>query len=236
VPVDDVEYQQPAEDQIGAGGEKQGFTIPREYQKHDIYLSLSGGRKTMSAIMTIAAQIYGAKKLCHVVPLDDELERLGEIRCWSTLPQEKQQEVLHPPAEKVRLVRLPLVSLFPMLDDFLRALQARETPIRTQCSYWRTAGWCIARVGISSVPQAVSNYFRYFGTLSSYRYLHPNALTKSRLQSMITATVADIQKSRHSRKSLLLSHGQSVCRPSPMVASRVLESVLAMMMVALTSM
>jgi hypothetical protein len=95
----------------------------RQYQKHDIYLSLAGGRKTMSAVMTIAAQIYGAKMLCHVVLLDKELERREDIRTWSTLPREEQRRVLHPPTDKVRLVRLPLVSLFPLLDDFLRALR-----------------------------------------------------------------------------------------------------------------
>lgn len=97
----------------------------RTYQRHDVYLSLSGGRKTMSALMTIAAQIYGAKMLCHVVPLDKELEERGEVRTWSNLPREEQQRVLHPSADKVQLVRLPLVSLFPLLDDFLRALQGQ---------------------------------------------------------------------------------------------------------------
>jgi CRISPR-associated protein Csx14 len=95
----------------------------RAHQFANVYLSLAGGRKTMSALMAIAAQIYGAKMLCHVVPLDEELERLGEIRAWSDLPRQEQQRVLHPPADEVRLVRLPLVSLFPLLDDFLHALR-----------------------------------------------------------------------------------------------------------------
>ncbi len=37
----------------------------KAYQFANKYLSLAGGRKTMSAIMTIAAQIYGAK--CFVM-------------------------------------------------------------------------------------------------------------------------------------------------------------------------
>jgi len=97
----------------------------RIYQGDEVYLSLSGGRKTMSSLMTIAAQIYGVKMLCHVVPLDNELEQLGEVRRWSDLPREMQQRVLHPTAEQVQLVRLPIVSLFPLLDDFLRALQGQ---------------------------------------------------------------------------------------------------------------
>jgi hypothetical protein len=75
--------------------------------------------------MAIAAQIYGAKVLCHVVPLDEDLERQGEIQTWSSLRREEQQRVLHPPSDRVRLVRLPLVSLFPLLHDFLRVLQGQ---------------------------------------------------------------------------------------------------------------
>lgn len=102
-------------------------TSLRDYQFAEVYLSLAGGRKTMSAVMTIAAQIYGAKMLCHVVPLDEELERLGEIRMWSSLPHEEQQRVLHPPADKVRLVHLPFISLFPLLDDILKGLQGQPS-------------------------------------------------------------------------------------------------------------
>lgn len=97
----------------------------RMYRFADTYLSLAGGRKTMSALMAIAAQIYGARMLCHIIPLDEDLERQGEIQTWHTLPQEEQQRILHPPAEKVRLVRLPLISLFPLLQDFLGALQGQ---------------------------------------------------------------------------------------------------------------
>lgn len=97
----------------------------RTYQQQDVYLSLAGGRKTMSALMTIAAQIYGAKMLCHIIPLDEELEQSGDIHAWTGLLRDQQQWVLHPPPNRVCLVRLPLVSLFPLLDDFLRALQGQ---------------------------------------------------------------------------------------------------------------
>jgi len=89
----------------------------------DVYLSLAGGRKTMSAVMTIAAQIYGVKMLCHVVPLDKELEKWGNVCIWENLPPSKRQYVLHPPPDKVCFVRLPLISLFPLLDDILKALR-----------------------------------------------------------------------------------------------------------------
>lgn len=99
----------------------------RQYQKHDVYLSLAGGRKTMSALLTIAAQIYGARMLCHVVPLDEELEQLGEIQRWSNLPKDEQQRVLHPPADKVHLVRLPFISLFPLSNDIIRCLKGQPS-------------------------------------------------------------------------------------------------------------
>ena len=35
--------------------------------------------------------------------------------------------MLHPPVDKMHLVRLPLVSLFPLLDDFLGALQGEAS-------------------------------------------------------------------------------------------------------------
>lgn len=103
----------------------------RAFQFAEIYLSLAGGRKTMSAVMTIAAQVYGAKMLCHVVPLDKELERLGEVSTWSNLPREEQHGILHPPADKVRLVRLPFISLFPWLDDIVRGLKG-QSPSRPE--------------------------------------------------------------------------------------------------------
>lgn len=61
------------------------------------------------------------------MPLDEELERLGEIRIWSELPHEEQQRVLHPPADKVHLVCLPFIGLFPLLDDIIRCLKGQPS-------------------------------------------------------------------------------------------------------------
>lgn len=89
----------------------------------DIYVSLAGGRKTMSALMALAVQIYGAKLLCHVVHLcmDQYLQCKMEARHMKRYPEE-QTALLHPPLEELEVVRLPVVSLFPLLNDFLNAL------------------------------------------------------------------------------------------------------------------
>jgi len=93
----------------------------------DIYVSLAGGRKTMSALMALAVQIYGAKLLCHVVHLlmDQDLQRKMEASYLKRYPEE-QKALLHPPLEELEVVRLPVVSLFPLLNDFLSALGGQD--------------------------------------------------------------------------------------------------------------
>jgi CRISPR-associated protein Csx14 len=93
----------------------------------DIYVSLAGGRKTMSALMALAVQIYGAKLLCHVVHLlmDEHLQRKMEASYMKRYPEE-QPALLHPDLEELEVVRLPVVSLFPLLNDFLSALGGQD--------------------------------------------------------------------------------------------------------------
>lgn len=100
----------------------------RIYRKRGdhVYVSLAGGRKTMSALMTIATQIYGATRLCHVIPIDLELEKEGHINRLIRLSPEEQKSVLHPPAESIALVRLPTIGLFTLLPDFLTALGGQD--------------------------------------------------------------------------------------------------------------
>src|SRR5437868_6097634 len=97
----------------------------------DVYLSLAGGRKTMSAMMALAAQIYGAKMLFHVVYT--EVDHNPELQ-WHMKPEqlrdlgndsEKFISLLHPPLAKIQLVRFPFVSLFSLLDDLHRALSGK---------------------------------------------------------------------------------------------------------------
>ncbi|MCG3144831.1 MAG: hypothetical protein HONDAALG_02304 [Gammaproteobacteria bacterium] len=103
----------------------------------DVYVSLAGGRKTMSALMALAVQIYGAKLLCHVVHLQmsDSLQRDMNAANLSR-NREEWETLLHPASEEIELVRLPVISLFPWINDFLRALGGQEVdkldaPVRT---------------------------------------------------------------------------------------------------------
>jgi CRISPR-associated protein Csx14 len=94
----------------------------------DVYVSIAGGRKTMSALMAIAVQIYGAKLLCHVVHLlmDDSLQR--DMLAGNLIRNSKQWDtLLHPSLDEIQLVRLPVVSLFPLINDFLNALGGKNT-------------------------------------------------------------------------------------------------------------
>lgn len=96
----------------------------------DVYVSIAGGRKTMSALVALAVQIYGAKLLCHVinmmVEMDEALQRRMQASYLKRYPEE-WSELLHPSLEELTLVRLPVISLFPMLDDFLAALGGQST-------------------------------------------------------------------------------------------------------------
>jgi CRISPR-associated protein Csx14 len=90
----------------------------------DIYASIAGGRKSMSALMTLAVQLYGATRLFHVLVTDLELEEQGKITALRHRPD--REELPHPPVESVRLVQLPFVGLFPWLHELLNGLQGHE--------------------------------------------------------------------------------------------------------------
>jgi CRISPR-associated protein Csx14 len=93
----------------------------------DVYVSLAGGRKSMSALVALAVQIYGANLLCHVVHLmmDNALQRRMTAGNLIRYPKD-WDELLHPKLEEVELVRLPVISLFPLINDFLNVLGGNE--------------------------------------------------------------------------------------------------------------
>jgi CRISPR-associated protein Csx14 len=93
------------------------------YRNFDIYISLAGGRKTMSALMCLSAQIYGAKMLLHVI-VPPWIEQDGMIDILERKSKDEQKEILHPSQEDVSLVRLPFISLFPMLEEIQEALNS----------------------------------------------------------------------------------------------------------------
>lgn len=100
-----------------------------------LYVSIAGGRKAMSALLALAVQFYGAERLFHVwVPPWIEAEgEISNLRKWKNFP-DKINEALHPPldvddpASRPRIVDLPFIGLFPLLNDIRAALQG-ERPL-----------------------------------------------------------------------------------------------------------
>jgi CRISPR-associated protein Csx14 len=97
----------------------------RDYRKvgWEVYASIAGGRKAMSAFLALAAQFYGATMLFHVLVEDPEVEEGGRIRKLCNLSGDKQDQCLHPPVGQIKLVRLPFISLFPLLGEIISGLK-----------------------------------------------------------------------------------------------------------------
>ena len=107
----------------------------RVYRKeHRLFVNITGGRKSMAALLTLAVQFYGAERLFHIwVP--PWLEQEGEIENLLNLSEEEIIRHLHPPldcdpTERPRLVDLPFLSLFPMLPDIREALRGKAYPVK----------------------------------------------------------------------------------------------------------
>jgi CRISPR-associated protein Csx14 len=101
-----------------------------------LFVSIAGGRKAMSALLTLAVQFYGAERLFHIwVP--PWLEAEGEIAQLRNLPEDVRIQKLHPPLntmnaeDRPRLVDLPFIGLFPWLEDIRDALRGRSIPERS---------------------------------------------------------------------------------------------------------
>jgi len=104
----------------------------RDYRKMgaEIYVCIAGGRKTMSALMALAVQFYGAHMLFHVLvdpEWDPEWEEKGHYLKIRNKPPEEQDSALHPPIEHIKLVRLPFLGLFPLLSDIVQGLKGEMT-------------------------------------------------------------------------------------------------------------
>ncbi|NSW77023.1 MAG: CRISPR-associated protein Csx14 [Candidatus Atribacteria bacterium] len=89
----------------------------------EVYASIAGGRKAMSALFALAVQFYGARRLFHVLTQDPELEEEGRIWKLQNRTPEEQKRLLHPPVETIQLVQLPFVGLFPLLGNIITGLQ-----------------------------------------------------------------------------------------------------------------
>jgi len=106
----------------------QACSALRDYRKKkwEIYASIAGGRKVMSALLALAVQFYGANMLFHVLISDPKIEEEGRISKLKNKPREEQNRIFHPQIDKVKIVRMPFVGLFPLLSDLIDGLNGKS--------------------------------------------------------------------------------------------------------------
>jgi len=102
----------------------------RSYRKMgwEVYACIAGGRKAMSALLALAVQFYGARRLFHVLVEDPVLEEEGHILKLKNKSREEQNQALHPPVEQIKLVNLPFIGLFPLLGNIIGGLKGEAVP------------------------------------------------------------------------------------------------------------
>ena len=97
---------------------------------HEIYVSLVGGRKTMSALLHLAAQSSGGVAGSYHLIVPDEIERLSSVERWNSLALDEKQRVLHPGLEST-LVPIPIIPLprewSDALHEQLQILSDKDT-------------------------------------------------------------------------------------------------------------
>ena len=86
-----------------------------------VYLSLAGGRKTMSAVMAILGWIYGAKAIIHVL-VPPDVERRGHIENLERLGPEERGAIMHPSSDVRRIVVLKLGMPPPLPTDIIKKI------------------------------------------------------------------------------------------------------------------
>lgn len=99
---------------------------------YELYVSIAGGRKAMSALLALAVQFYGAKRLFHIwappwIEEEGEISKLRDLRDYP----DRLNEKLHPPlnvpeSDHPRLVDLPFIGLFSLLPDVLKGLRGEN--------------------------------------------------------------------------------------------------------------
>lgn len=92
----------------------------------NVYVSIAGGRKTMSAALAIVTQLFGAKGLYHVLTLEEVEKQRHDYELLKNAP-EKRREALHPDVHLMELVSIPVVGLFPYLSQITGVLQGDIT-------------------------------------------------------------------------------------------------------------
>lgn len=77
---------------------------------HEVYVSLAGGRKTMSALLYLAVQFSeGVTDGYHLI-VSDEIEWMSGIEQWGERPLGEKLRILHP-GEESTLVPIPIITL-----------------------------------------------------------------------------------------------------------------------------
>lgn len=110
---------------------KLATTFLNTYRKRgdNVYVSIAGGRKTMSAAMAIVAQLFGAKGLYHVlVPEEIERKRLDYEELKKS--PKARREAFHPDVLCMELVSIPVVGLFPYMSQITSVLQGESAKDR----------------------------------------------------------------------------------------------------------
>ncbi|KKN25179.1 hypothetical protein LCGC14_0887390 [marine sediment metagenome] len=93
---------------------------------NNIYVSMAGGRKTMSAAMALLAQIYNARAITHVL-VSPEIEAKGSIYQLEKMTEAEREKILHP--KEKRLILFPVIGISWMLNDIINALKGFQGSI-----------------------------------------------------------------------------------------------------------
>jgi len=107
---------------------EQACSALRDYRKKswEVYVCIAGGRKAMSALLTLAVQFHGAQRLFHVLVADPELEEEGHVLKLRNKTEKEQNRVLHPGVEKIKLVNLPFIGIFPLMSEIVAGLKGED--------------------------------------------------------------------------------------------------------------
>ncbi len=100
--------------------------IFKKEQRNNIFISMAGGRKTMSAAMALLAQIYNARAITHVL-VSPEIEKKGSIYKLMELQNNEIEQIFHP--RDKRLIFFPVIGISWMLSDMINALRGTENEI-----------------------------------------------------------------------------------------------------------
>jgi hypothetical protein len=98
----------------------------RDEEEYNIYLSLAGGRKNMSALMALVSQFFPTVKgLYHL--LDKEEDSFPSISQLVDWPHEKSLKALDPPIGKMNLISIPYPGAFSQAYNLRTRLKSLES-------------------------------------------------------------------------------------------------------------